>query len=94
MGSEEGVVIQGKAIVTGPSREEFEEHMRTHMPFRNWCAFCVKGKSKSDAHRKRIGEHSKISDDSTPVIGIDHLPKTKGGEQIRRGKHAYYSNEE
>ena len=40
---EEGVRIRGKALVTGPSREECEEHMRTHMPFRSWCEFCVKG---------------------------------------------------
>ena len=49
---EEGVRIKGKVIVTGPSREEYEEHMRTHIPFGNWCEFCVKGKCESDPHRK------------------------------------------
>ena len=34
--SEEGVKIKGKSIVTGPSKEEYDEHMRTHVPFRSW----------------------------------------------------------
>ena len=58
---EEGVGIRGKAIVTGPSREEYEEHMRTHVPFRNWCKFCVRGKCKSDPHRKSGANRSEIS---------------------------------
>ena len=24
-----------------PSREEIEEHMKTHLPFRSWCRHCV-----------------------------------------------------
>ena len=31
---EEAVTIKGKAIVTGPTKEEHDEHMRTHIPFR------------------------------------------------------------
>ena len=33
-----------------PSKEEIEIHNATHIPFRNWCAFCVAGKAQSDPH--------------------------------------------
>ena len=26
-----------------PSKEEREEHEKTHSPFRNWCRHCVRG---------------------------------------------------
>ena len=48
---EEGVKIRGTAVVVGPSREEYEDHMRTHIPFRSWFQFCVKGKCKGEYHR-------------------------------------------
>ena len=54
--AEEGIRVRGKAIVTGPTQEEFEEHMRTHIPCRNWCEFCVKGKSKNDPRRSSAGD--------------------------------------
>ena len=34
--------------------EEVEEHMVTHIPFRDWCAYCVKGKRKSQPHRQAV----------------------------------------
>eukprot|EP00969_Alexandrium_andersonii_P000118 5376-Alexandrium_andersonii.AAC.1 len=35
-----------------PSRREWEEHQLTHMPFRDWCPFCVRGKAKAQGHGK------------------------------------------
>ena len=34
-----------------PSTEEVENHMVTHLPFRDWCPHCVRGKSGSKPHR-------------------------------------------
>ena len=28
-----------------PSAAEVEEHNLTHLPFRDWCAFCIQGKA-------------------------------------------------
>ena len=81
MDYEEGVVIKGKVIVTGPTRDEFEEHMRTHIPFRNWCEFCVKGKSRSDAHGKDAGEKASLGEDSIPRIGIDYTYPRQGKDK-------------
>ena len=68
--SEEGIKIRGKSIVTGPSKEEYDEHMRTPVPFRNWCEFCVKGKAKADPHKRGMAEKSRIEERGIPVVGI------------------------
>ena len=34
-----------------PSKEEVEEHWKTHLPYRNWCEVCVRGRGKEDAHK-------------------------------------------
>jgi hypothetical protein len=38
---EEARNIRGKKPIRQPSQEEYDEHMRTHMPFRKWCPHCV-----------------------------------------------------
>ena len=30
-----------------PSKEEVERHYLTHLPFRNWCQYCIQGKGKT-----------------------------------------------
>ena len=47
---EEARIIKGKRPIRQPNQEEYEAHMRTHMPFRKWCPHCVKGKRKNDLH--------------------------------------------
>ena len=39
------------------SKEAFDAHQLTHLPFRSWCDHCVKGKAVDDAHRPRIDTH-------------------------------------
>ena len=34
-----------------PSKEEKEEHGKTHIPFRSWCRHCVRGRGKEEACR-------------------------------------------
>jgi hypothetical protein len=29
-----------------PSQQEFDEHYLSHLPFRNWCPHCMRGKAK------------------------------------------------
>ena len=45
--------------------------MRTHVPFRNWCGFCIKGKCKSDPHyRSNLNREDPIADGvATIAIG-------------------------
>ena len=39
----EGRIIKGQQRVVKPSKEEWENHMRTHIPYRKWCPHCVRG---------------------------------------------------
>ena len=46
-------VASSKRLPTTVSRQEFDEHQLTHLPFRSWCDHCVRGKASDDAHRAR-----------------------------------------
>ena len=72
--------------MTGPSGEEYEEHMRTHIPFRSWCEFCIKGKSKSDHHRKNGGNKEDPLGDKIAVVAIDYtFPMQKAEDRSEHG---------
>ena len=34
-----------------PTREEKEEHEKTHLPYRDWCRHCVRGRGTAAAHK-------------------------------------------
>lgn len=36
-----------------PSQSEIDEHNITHLPFRNWCPFCIRGRGQSSGHFAR-----------------------------------------
>ena len=51
-----------------PTQKELEEHMVSHLPFRSWCPYCVKGRGRSDPHRvRKEKEEPKI-----PVVVLDY----------------------
>ena len=35
-----------------PTQAEIDFHMLTHLPYRNWCEHCVKGRAKEMPHQK------------------------------------------
>ena len=49
---EEGRIIRGKKHIRQPNQEEYDDHMRTHIPFRKWCPHCVKGKREKMIHTR------------------------------------------
>ena len=52
--------------------------MRTHIPFRNWCEFCVKGKCEGDPRKKNKTDKNVIDECQVPVISLDYtFPKDK-----------------
>ena len=52
--SEEARRPKHKALPPHVSKEEYDAHQLTHLPFTSWCDHCVKGKAVDDAHRPRI----------------------------------------
>ena len=43
-----------------PSQAEVDFHMLTHLPYRNWCEHCVKGRAKEMNHGKSKDKHENI----------------------------------
>ena len=35
-----------------PTAEEAERHALTHVPYRDWCEACVRGKARENPHRR------------------------------------------
>ena len=51
-----------------PCDEEVRVHSLTHLPFRDWCPYCVQGRGVSAPHRKGAAEESGIL-----VISMDYM---------------------
>ena len=66
----EGRFIRGQKLVSAVSKDEWDSHMRTHIPSRRWCPFCVKGKCKSGVHQKSSKSVEDIERE-VPVISFD-----------------------
>ena len=46
-----GVVARGMRPAQRMSKQERDEHERTHLPYRDWCDICVKARGRRVAHR-------------------------------------------
>ena len=79
---EEGRIIRGQKAVYKPSQEEWDNHMRTHVPFRRWCPFCVRGKCKSGAHQQtRKSDEEKERE--VAVLAFDYMfPKSEQSKSL------------
>ena len=76
-GEEEVRPVAGQSRVHQPTKDEWDEHMRTHLPFRKWCPFCVKGRSKNSPHTKSKKSEDDLANE-VPVISMDYMgPKSK-----------------
>ena len=57
-----------------PNKAEVEEHQKTHLPFRNWCKHCVKGRGVEEPHRRQTAEVG------MPEIHVDFMFMGDEGE--------------
>ena len=65
---EEGQEAKAACQPCMPTQEEVDLHNVTHVPYRNWCPFCVAGKAKANPHFKRDNSVA----DSANVVSIDY----------------------
>ena len=73
----EGRLIKSQKILYQPSRQEWGDHMRTHVPFCKWCPYCVRGKCVRGA-RRRTQKSEEELEREVPVISVDYMgPKSK-----------------
>ena len=67
-GESEAIPLRTATNPQVPSAKAIEEH-RTggHIPFRDWCKFCIEGRGLEDQHRPATEESS------IPVVGLDYF---------------------
>lgn len=62
-----------------PSAEEVKKHYITHMPYRNWCPHCVRGRGKEMAHNRRKNE----AEANLPEYHADYcFPGDEDGQKL------------
>jgi hypothetical protein len=67
-GAEEAIEVKEIPNVCLPCLSDIKLHNFTHLPFRDWCPYCVQGKAASYPHMKRKAEESDV-----PVISMDYM---------------------
>ena len=65
--AEDAVIPRGFAKTYTPTKEEYDRHCLTHLPYRSWCPICIQAKKKNIAHKKTK------SDRGVPVYSIDKM---------------------
>ena len=62
---EEGAKVRIVKMVEPPTKQEFDEHMSSHIPFRSWCPYCCSGKGISQHHKSGDRQEGSI-----PTVAI------------------------
>ena len=68
MDAEEGDEAKVPTAGIKPSPEEIDRHNARHIPFRNWCPYCVAGKAKDNPHKV-----SETSANGVNLFTIDYM---------------------
>ena len=53
---EEARVARARRAPRGPTQIEKELHELTHLPYRDWCGHCVRGRGEKTPHRRKGAE--------------------------------------
>ena len=59
-----------------PTPQQLEDHRRLHLPYRQWCKWCVQG-------RGRGSPRTRTPASNIAVIGVDYFFITSGGVMKR-----------
>jgi len=87
---EEGRRSKGLTAPMKVSREEREEHERTHTPYRAWCPVCVKARGRATPHMK--GKESQ--EEEVPKISMDYFFMSKKDEEAKENPLIVMMDEE
>ena len=83
-GSEEGEearVPKIRRAPIGPTQLEREQHEATHLPYRDWCAHCVRGSGESAPHKRKNLESEEEQQNKIPRMVLNyHFMSTRDAE--------------
>lgn len=69
---EEATIRMAQRSPFKPTAEEIRQHNISHVPFRDWCVHCLRGKGRSAAHR-RGQEDEEVKAMRRPVVSMDYF---------------------
>ena len=81
-GAEEGQQAKGIRDPQEPTKQEIEDHELTHIPFRDWCVHCCKGKSRSNPHRTNKNKAEEDEENVVTTVSMDYMYLTEKGETV------------
>ncbi len=65
-----------------PCQTEIDEHNVNHLPFRDWCSYCVQGKGVSYPHLKRKEAENEVAIISSDYMGVKQREPEEGQNPI------------
>ena len=80
---EEGRESVGIRAPQKVSKEEREEHERTHTPYRAWCPYCVKGRGRNTPHAKNR-DNKEEAESKVPRVSMDYFFMSQKDEKQAR----------
>ena len=63
---------RGPKQIVGPSRKDWLNHQKTHLPYQAWCKYCVMGRGKERPHHRVPETHV----GPVPLVQLDFLPSS------------------
>ena len=79
---EEGGQVKVRRAPKGPTKKEREEHEATHIPYRDWCSHCVRGRAPNRPHRRADAAQAKDEESRrVPRISMDYFFMAQEGER-------------
>ena len=88
---EEGTKAKALRQPYQPTQKDIDEHELTHVPFRDWCVHCMKGRGQSNQHRSdqcKKMEGEEITAGAITTFSIDYMFYTKENELITKDEAA------
>eukprot|EP00435_Cladocopium_sp_Y103_P016599 s3099_g4.t1 len=69
---EEGTMRMAQRTPFKPSADEIREHNISHVPYRDWCVHCVRGRGRTLAHR-RVPKSEEEKGRKRPLVHMDYF---------------------
>ena len=76
---EEAEEVKTRKAPKGPTRKEKEEHEATHIPYRDWCRHCVRGRATNRPHRVKAKGEEEAEQQKVPRISMDYFFMAQDG---------------
>ena len=78
---EEADTVRVRRAPRAPTQREREEHEATHIPYRDWCPHCVRGRGVNGPHRRGDPRSEEEKAMEVPRVSLDYFFMAQGGDR-------------